>query len=543
MQTVSRYGRIDLPASKGCDQAHIVTPSGQVETALTFDYLPTRLVYDAHGYERDEVTGEVCRRFRYTPTETGVHRYEAGAEQGEFECLPSDHPGYVQVSARDRRYFATSDGRCFVPIGLNTCILRYDALPAGREHFATGDGKACTGMISYRRWLKNLRENGGNYIRLWLSTPYFQARTELPGVHDLAVFNRLDAVMELARAYGIRVKLCLDHFRSFRDVGPIFTKRLIDPDTGKPLTDMEEWLTSEKWNARYLEDIRPYVARYQNDPAVFAWEAWNEMNCLDARPEHIDAFAVRTMRAVRAWSPRNMVANSLGSYDEQGFIERMRAYRDTPEYDFATVHRYLDQGAGMEICRTDPVALAADGIERLRCEDKPVVLNETGAVNDRHTGPFRFYCCDHDGLIFHDVTYTPFFAGAAACGHIWHWEYYVDPQNLWRHFRPFAEMLEGIEVDREHFAPVARHTDRLYVFALEGDRHMLIYVRNRADRWDHALRDGVETAPIKGATLPFSGRAVETWWLMNERRAPARLTPDGIELPAFTHGCVLRVER
>ena len=64
MQTVSRYGRIDLPASKGCEQARIVTPSGQVETALTFDYLPTRLVYDAHGYERDEVTGEVCRRFR-----------------------------------------------------------------------------------------------------------------------------------------------------------------------------------------------------------------------------------------------------------------------------------------------------------------------------------------------------------------------------------------------------------------------------------------------------------------------------------------------
>lgn len=40
MQTVLRYGRIDLPASKGCDQARIVTSSGQVETALTFDYLP-----------------------------------------------------------------------------------------------------------------------------------------------------------------------------------------------------------------------------------------------------------------------------------------------------------------------------------------------------------------------------------------------------------------------------------------------------------------------------------------------------------------------
>lgn len=538
---VAQYGRIDLPASSGCETARITTPSGRVEEAMTFDYLPTRLVYDAHGYEHDEVTGEVCRRFRYTPEEPGVYRYEAGSERGEFECTPSEHPGYVQVSKKDPRYFATGDGHCFVPVGLNTCILRYDALPAGKAHFATGEGKGCLGLISYRRWLKRLSENGCNYIRLWLSSSYLQARTELMGVHDLAVFNRLDAIMELAREYGLRVKMCLDHFRTLRDADSIFYRRIVDPDTGRQLLDLDEWISSEKWNERYFEDLRPYVARYQNDPVVFAWEAWNEINCLGSHPEETDAFALRMMSQVKAWSPKNMICNSLGSYDVEAFIDRMRAYRDTPLYDFATVHRYLDQGAPMDICHTDPAELSADGIERLRCDKKPVVMNETGAVNDCHTGPFRFYCCDHDGLIFHDVTYTPFFAGSAASGHTWHWEYYVDPQNLWRHFRPFAEMLQGVEADEEHFTPVTRHTDRLWVFALEGQTHTLIYVRNRADRWDHVLRDGEEAPPVEGAKLPFDGNRVETWWLMNEQHAPAILEAGQITLPAFTHGCVVKI--
>ena len=89
MKTVPRYGRIELPASSGCAEARLVTPSGRVETALTFDYLPTRLVYDAHGYESDEVCGPVSRRFRYTPeTHDILLRGHRGLQAGIAQIQP-----------------------------------------------------------------------------------------------------------------------------------------------------------------------------------------------------------------------------------------------------------------------------------------------------------------------------------------------------------------------------------------------------------------------------------------------------------------------
>lgn len=539
MMTVERYGRLQITVPDSAKTVSVTAPSGKTEEALTFLYQPSELCYDAHGYEYDVCTGAPYTCFRYTPEEVGEYRYEAAGVSGSFVSLASDHPGYIGVSKNDPRYFASSDGHCFVPAGPNLCILRYDTLPAGQSHFETGSGTACTGMISYRRWLKALHEAGTNYFRLWLSTTYFQARTEHPGVHRTEIFNHLDAVMDLARAYGMRVRLCLDHFRFFSDSNDIFAKKLIDPETGEMLTDIDRFLTDPKWTDLYLDDIRPYIARYQNDPAVFAWEMWNEMPCLYGKPENTDAFAVRVMERVKRLSPKNMMCNSYGSFDNAIYLARMQAFRDTPIYDFGTLHRYLDQGAATELCRTDPALLTADGIEQMRCSDKPMVLNETGAVNDRHTGPFRFYCCDHDGLIFHDMTYTPFFAGAAASGHMWHWEYYLDPQNLWRHYKPFISMLDGIEADREQFEPEALHMEDAYVFVLRGVMHTLLYIRNRADRWDHVLRDGEVPAPVRGLTLPLPCSSVRTLWLMDEANGDAVSDGASVRVPDFVHGCVL----
>jgi len=70
---------------------------------------------------------------------------------------------FVRVSPRDGRYFELSDGSPFIPNGLNMIA------PYGRS-----EQEALQYM---ERWIKSLSENGGNYIRLWLSHNFFDIET------------------------------------------------------------------------------------------------------------------------------------------------------------------------------------------------------------------------------------------------------------------------------------------------------------------------------------------------------------------------------
>ena len=370
MNAVERYGRIQIPAPAGASCLWVQTPAGARVRIPTFLNQEYDFVYDRHGYEAQTPRGEAYRCARYTPEQEGEYLVydEAGAQVEAFVCTPSDNPGYVQVSRRDPRYFAFSDGSSYVPIGLNLVGCGYDRQPAGNEHFRASEDVRTTGMIQWRRWLAQMREGGANYARIWLSNRYTQARTEIMGVHDPAALARLDKVLDLARQYGIRVKLCFEHFRTFTDAGHFAYKRVVDPDTGRQLLDVETWFREERWNRRWLEDIAPYLDRYQNDPVVFAWELWNEIDCGDACFETVERFTRRMLPEVKRRSPKNLVVNSLGSMDEACKQQVQDAFAAIPDMDFLQVHRYLDQGAPLEICREVPVAFSQDAVQRCSTE-------------------------------------------------------------------------------------------------------------------------------------------------------------------------------
>lgn len=542
MNAVERYGRIQIPAPAGASCLWVQTPAGARERIPTFLNQEYDFVYDRHGYEAQTPRGEAYRCARYTPEQEGEYLVydEAGAQVEAFVCTPSDNPGYVQVSRRDPRYFAFSDGSSYVPIGLNLVGCGYDRQPAGNEHFRASEDVRTTGMIQWRRWLAQMREGGANYARIWLSNRYTQARTEIMGVHDSAALARLDKVLDLARQYGIRVKLCFEHFRTFTDAGHFAYKRVVDPDTGRQLLDVETWFREERWNRRWLEDIAPYLDRYQNDPVVFAWELWNEIDCGDACFETVERFTRRMLPEVKRRSPKNLVVNSLGSMDEACKQQVQDAFAAIPDMDFLQVHRYLDQGAPLEICREDPVAFSQDAVQRCSTGKKPLILTETGAVNDRHVGPFRFYSADHGGRIFDDVTYPAFFCGAAGSGHIWHWDCYVDAQNLWPHFRPLHDALEGVQVDAENFQPDSIPDERAWILELKGDDTTLVLVRSRADRWDFVLRDGKEPPVLAGIDLPLRGKA-EVFWLPGDEGA-CEPSAQGWTLSGFRRGCIVKIQ-
>lgn len=77
-------------------------------------------------------------------------------------------------------------------------------------------------------------------------------------------------------------------------------------------------------------------------------------------------------------------------------------------------------------------------------------------------------------------------------------------QNLWPHFRPLHDALEGVQVDAENFQPDSIPDERAWILALKGDDTTLVLVRSRADRWDFVLRDGKEPPVLAGIDLPLA---------------------------------------
>jgi hypothetical protein len=478
-----------------------------------------------------------------------MYRYRAMAgdevlEEGGFRCADSDHAGYVMISGQDPRYFATTEGQSFCPIG--PCMAgppRY-ALSRGGAHFETSDDWATLGAADYERWFRLLSENGGNFARIWLSHPYFNVETEVAGELDIAAFARLDAVIEHARTYGIRLKLCFDHFRTF-EPGSFFYKELHHPDDGRTPEDVDAWLQSPEWRELWLKKVQAYVDRYGTDPVVMAWELWNEQNAMKAAWENVLAWTKDMLIEVKKRSPEHLVVNSLGSFDTQDAIQRYREFTINA-MDFQQVHRYLDQGAPWEICREDPIAFSIDAIERARRPDRAILLAETGAVNDRHTGPFRYYRHDNRGIIFNDTTFPAFFAGAAGPGQIWHWDSYVDQKDLWRFYKPFAEMMEGVNLQLEFFQRADLSTDDAWFLVLRGRGHILVWVRNKADSWHAVLRDGEEPPLLEDQVFDLSllnvqQGDVELFWPWDDATGEARLEESKLYLPPFRYGLMVKI--
>jgi hypothetical protein len=557
MQTVERYGRwhYEFALETGVEQVVFTAPDGSREARPAFGHQPARLAYDEHGYERVEPIGKPTLAVRYTPTDLGLYRYRATrgdyiVDEGELRCEPSAHPGYVEISPNDPRYFCFSDGQPYCALGLDLCGPPRYPLPRSMAHFETGDDTASLGMGDYARWLRLIGDNGGNFIRIWLSNPYFQTETEVAGELDLAQFARLDRLIELARQHGVRLKLCFDHFRTFAPGSP-FARVLRHPEDGRSPANMDEWLTEPAWRERWLVRARAYLARYGGDPTVMAWELWNEMDCVAASDWAVVREWSRAMlRELKALAPRQLVTQSLGSYDDLRKQRPQDDLRDMPEMDFQQVHRYLDQGAPWAICRTDPVAFSIQAIQGTRRPDRPILLAETGAVNDRHTGPFRYYRWDERGIIFHDTTYPAFFAGSAGSGHIWHWDSYVDQKDLWPYLRPLADLIAGVQLDAEGFKPVDLSTESFWCLALMGKEHILLYARNRADRWDKVLRDRLDPPVLRHQSVDLSahgarGADVETFWPWPQEATGevAALKGETLQLPAFKYAVMVRLTR
>jgi hypothetical protein len=452
---------------------------------------------------------------------------------------------FVRVSPRDARYLELSDGKPYIPIGLNMIA------PPGRDEKQA--------LATMEDWMQKLSANGGNYIRLWLSNPFFDVEHAQSGVYDKEKAKRIDTVLALARKYRIRVKMTLEHFRHLGDGKQTWAgKPLYHVSRGGPAKDIVDFFANPVARAQFKKKLDWYAQRYGNDPAVFAWELWNEFDAVQEmwRPERWQPRGValdwtQTMlTALHERFPKNLAVQSLGSFDNESKIPTYRTFSLIPQNDLAQVHRYLDLGAKWEVCHGPVDVLAAEAVTTLLGFNpgKPVLLAESGAVEPSHSGPFKLYGQDKEGILLHDILFAPFFAGAAGTGQCWHWDSYVAQNDLWRHFGRFAEAVRGIDPPAERFQPIRIEHPRLRIYVLAGQRTLLGWCRDAENTWKTELAEGKAPETLQGQSflLPAGVAAKKTEQVRfydpwTNTWSQGKIEEGGVLLPPFSRSLVFRL--
>ena len=155
--------------------------------------------------------------------------------------------------------------------------------------------------------MKNLSQNGGNYVRIWLSQSFWDIEEKAAGKYSDDRVKRIDRFIEMARKYKLRIKLTLEHFRSVTlEENPQrwATKFVYHTSNGGPLDSTRQYLTSPEGHQLFLNKVDFYKQRYGSDTMFFGWELWNEMNAVKGPEDSIFFdWNIRMLREVKSRFP------------------------------------------------------------------------------------------------------------------------------------------------------------------------------------------------------------------------------------------------
>ena len=453
----------------------------------------------------------------------------ASQRANEEGFLSSFAESFVNVSAANPFYFQLSNRDAYIVNG--PCL-------AGASDMAT--------MQSY---LKKLSDNGGNFARVWLCNRLFEVEKKF-GEYDESQAKKIDQLLDWANQYKLKLKLCLDNTRQIiPDQKAWFNKPQYHVDNGGPFNNIDEYINTEKGREAYINRIKFFSKRYGNHSAVFGWELWNEMNGIMCKG--LREWNDYMLPQVHKLFPKNLVLQSLGSFDMESRRSDYKYINQLPSNDVGQIHRYIDAHATLDVCTAPMDVLASDAINELHSYHlhKPMLLAEVGAVLPNHTGPSELYPLDTEGALMHDMLFSPFFAGAAGGGNSWHWDHYIDKNDLWYHYARFNEAVKEINPLTEGFIPAKLFHNRFRVYVLVGKHTILAWCRDIKNDWKSEFKENKKPEEISGEIIDFSSllplRQIKKVILYDPWQHKWVITKKDslISLPTFKRSVVIKIER
>ncbi|MFA7052389.1 MAG: hypothetical protein WC328_05155 [Kiritimatiellia bacterium] len=328
--------------------------------------------------------------------------------------------GFVRVSRADPRYLAYDNGEGYVPIGHNVPICR-----------------GSNGM-TVRQILEKMAAHGENWNRWWMSRSGLGIEWEPQlGWYRQDAAAKLDGLLEDAGRLGMTYMLCMDTHQDFRQEG--WKANPYNAAQGGPCGTAGAWFTNETAKAFYRRRLRYTVARWAYSPQVMCWEFGNEF----------EGWADATQEAILAW--HREMAPLLAALDPYDHLISTSWWSKTgpeacwqiPEMDVVQTHSYANNDLN--------TALEARAFCRKQWDDfeKPHLFAEFG-IRSHNFKPDD----DPDGRAIHNTSWASLASGACGAAMPWWHENYIEPKNLYFHFRALRRFVTGLPFGTERWSPV-----------------------------------------------------------------------------------------
>ena len=381
------------------------------------------------------VSGPGAFRVRFTPTETGTWEYTLSCttQSGSvtqavqtFQCTASATPGFIRKNATN--YLNFDDGSQYIPVGENMCWYNSNA------------------YTDYTNWLNKLTDNKGNFIRLWMPAWALgiEWKSGFNGFGGLMQYKQtsayyLDWLLDYCRQKGVYAMLCLlNHGTVSTNVNPEWNDNPYNAANGGPCTNTWDFFTNTTAKDFIKNRFRYIVARYGYSRNIMSWELFNEVEWTNDFDNH--------------------KADITGWHDEMAqYIKSIDVY----DHLLTTSYAHSDEDpdtwnlASMDITQTHyyvntpnlETVIASGEKEYLAQYGKPTLNGEFGLG----PGGGTLSTTDPNGVHIHNAIWASAFSGGMGTAMTWWWDSYIEPRNLYPHYKPLSELLASLPLKDENY--------------------------------------------------------------------------------------------
>ncbi len=377
-------------------------------------------------------------KVRFAPAETGTWSYVLSAKNSSgittkgaatFQCTASSAKGFIRKNATN--YLSYDDGTQYIPVG---------------EDMGWQDNNVVT---DYNNWLGKLSSNGGNFIRVWMSDWAFalEWKNGYNGYSGLEQYKQtsayyLDWLLEKCSTSNIYMMLCLNHHGQVSSgVNPEWNNNPYNTANGGPCANTWDFFTNATAKSYYKNRQRYIIARYGYSKNIQSWELFNEVDWMDDFENK--------QSDVTSW--HNEMSTYIKSKDVNKHLVTTSYAYDTndpdtwqlPNIDFTQTHYYV----GAPNLET---VLANGAQNYLSSYHKPALNGEFGLSGD----PSSLDTLDPNGIYIHNSIWGSALSGAMGSAMTWWWDNYIEPQNLYYHYKPLSSFLANINLKDDNYKTV-----------------------------------------------------------------------------------------